>query len=37
MLEKFEALIDANSSDDYWYDVALFSCQEIINGFSDAE
>lgn len=37
MLEKFEALINANSLDDYWYDVALFSCQEIIIGFSDAE
>lgn len=37
MFEEFESLINDVFSDDYWYDVALFSCQEIINGFSDSE
>lgn len=37
MLEEIEAMINDNSSDDYWYDDSLFSCQELINKLSDAE
>ncbi len=37
MIEKIEVLINDNTSEDYWYDVAIFSCQEIIKNFSDLE
>jgi replicative DNA helicase len=37
MLEEFEAIINDDTSDDYWYDVALFLCQKMINSFSDEE
>ena len=34
---KIERLIDDNTSEDYWYDVSVFTCQELINSFSDIE
>ena len=37
MMEKIEALIYDKTSEDYWYDVSLFLCQELINNFSDIE
>ena len=37
MIDKIERLIDDNTSEDYWYDVSVFTCQELINSFSDIE
>ena len=37
MLKNFESDINDNSCDDYWYDVALFECQEMLERFSDEE
>lgn len=37
MLKDFEALIYDDSTDDYWYDEALFVCQEMLESFSGEE
>ena len=37
MLKEFECYINDHSTDDYWYDVALDECLEMLNCFSDAE
>ena len=37
MLREFESSINDNSCDDYWYDVALDECQEMLGSFSDEE
>ncbi len=37
MIKEFESSINDKSCDDYWYDVALFEAQEMLNSFSDEE
>ena len=37
MFKDFESSINDNSCDDFWYDVALFECQEMLERFSDEE
>lgn len=37
MIKDFECMINDNSSDDYWSDVALFECQSMLSSFSDKE
>ena len=37
MLKEFECYIYDNSTDDYWYDVALDECERILDSFSDEE
>lgn len=35
MLEELNVYLRGNTSDDYWYDNALFICEEILIEFSD--
>ena len=37
MYKDFECSIKDNSSDDFWYDVALSECEEMLDRFSDEE
>lgn len=37
MLNEFEEYIKGNFSDDYWYDDALFLCEDFLKHFSDLE
>ena len=37
MLKEFESSINDNSCNDYWYDVALFEAQKILNSLSYEE
>ena len=37
MFKDFECMINDNSSDDYWSDVALIECQSMLGSFSDKE
>ena len=37
MLKEFESSINDNSSDDFWYDVALDECMDMLDRFSDVE
>ena len=35
MLTELDEYLNSNISDDYWYDEALFICEDIIREFTD--